>query len=358
MKLLFASLSDLPARRVFESEMDAYGLKEPVAVVSITTKAGPCEYTFGNAGTDLNTVYAKNESGVVFLTDSAALMQVTGNLAAYRDKKVFTVDLLNLASLEYQRGGLPVVSCRRESPTEWYMDYPYTAPARHIELSELVADMMGWIIAGYPDGGTDPAAAGLEPPLETLILTDTKGTTQKLGFGHIDGVNRYVRLGDQDNVVFLYTADTDLSVLSPGALFFVAPFRARIDEVAGFRLEQAAENWAFAYDPATGAASWEYGMLSTEEFIGVFYKFVSMTADGRDTKAAIAGEYPAATLLLNFTNGKTVRLELLPRDAHSYFMRINGADTPYYINAERLLGLLDRISELAAKKLNKSISQI
>jgi hypothetical protein len=359
IKLLLASLSELPVRRVFDSEIAAYGLDKPLAAVRVKTDAGrQYEYTFGNRGADANTVYAKNRSGAVILTDNAAVMQITGNLAAYRDKQVFTVDLLNLAYLEYGRGGVPVVRCRREGPTEWYMDYPYAAPARHIELTELVADMMGWTVAGYPDAGSN-FDGGLKPPLETLTLTDTKGNTQKLGFGEIKGANRYARLGEQDNEVFLYAADADLSILSPDVLLFVAPLRAQMNEITGFQVVRGAEEWAFAYDPATGAASWQYGTLSEQEFVGVFYKFISITADGRDADAGDkTGGSPEAALVLNLKSGAAHRLELLSRGGHSYFMRINGVDTPYYINAKRLFSLLDRISELKVKEPNKSTSQI
>jgi hypothetical protein len=305
------------------------------------------EFVFGNAGADVNTVYVKNGLGAVILTEAASAFQVTGNMAAYRDKKVFTVDLLNLARLEYRRGGVPVINCRRESSTEWYMDYPYTVPARHIELTEFVARMTGWIIAGYPK--ENPGETGLEPPLETLILTDVKGNTQSLYFGKTNGLNRYVCAGNQDNVVFLYAADTDLSILTPESLLFVAPLRAQMNEVAEFQIEQGGESWAFMYNPEAGAASWKYGTLSEQEFVGIFYKFISMTADGRDGSVKNRVNSPAATMTLNRKNGETALLELLYRDENTYFMRINGEDTPYYINAKRLLSLQGRISELMAK---------
>jgi hypothetical protein len=357
MKLLLASLSQLPVRRVFESELAAYGFDNPVAAALVETDAGSFyEYTFGNVGADANTVYVKNRSGTVILTDGSSAAQVTGNLAAYRDKKVFTVDLLNLARLEYQREGVPVLSCRRESPTEWYMDYPYEAPARHIELTEFVAGMTSWIMAGYPDIAK-LGDAGLEPPMETLMLTDAKGNTQPLYFGKTEGLNRYVAVGNQDNVVFLYAADTDLSILSPDTLLFVVPLRAQMNEVTGFSLEQGEESWEFMYNPETGAAAWKYGPLNEQDFVGIFYKFITMTADGRDTLIKTRVNKSAAALMLNRTNGETARLELLYRDEYTYFMRINGEDTPYYINAKRLLSLQDRVSELMARRPNKS-SQI
>jgi hypothetical protein len=351
MKLLIASLSDLPVQRVLESEKDIYGLSKPAALVSVKTSAGRgYEYTFGGSGVDVNTVYVKNNAGSVILTDASALLQITGNLAAYRDKKIFFVDLLNLAGLEYARSGLPVVNCRREGPTRWYLDYPYKAPARHIELTEFVAAMTGWMVAGYPETAVDYGALGLDPPLETLILTDMEGKKQTLTFGRAEGLGRYVQLGNRHDVVLLYAADTDLSVLSPETLLFIAPLRAQMDEVSGFSVERGDARWGFAYDSATGFASWDYGALSGDEFVGVFYKFISMVADGRDTRRTSAGVGEAASVLhLNLRNGGTVRLELLPRNEDTYFMRIDGADTPYYINAKRLLSLLDRISELTAK---------
>jgi hypothetical protein len=356
MALLLTSLSKLPVRRVFDSELQAYGLDKPAAAVLVETDAGRrYEYSFGNTGADANTVYVKNGFGAVILTEAASAAQVTGNLAAYRDKKVFTVDLLNLARLEYLRGDVPVVSCRRESPTEWYMDYPYAAPARHIELTEFVAGMTGWVMSGYPDP-VNPGETGLEPPLETLLLTDVKGNKQLLDFGKTEGLNRYVRVGNRDNVVFLYAADADLSVLTPDTLLFVVPLRAQMNEVTEFQVEQGGESWEFMYNPGTGAASWKYGPLTEQEFVRIFYKFISMTADGwdADIKNQTADSPSAATLVLNRKNGETARLELLYRDESTYFMRINGEDTPYYINAKRLLSLQERISDLTARRSSKS----
>ena len=352
MTLLLTALSEMPVKRVLESENDSYNLKNPAAFVMVETNTGKrFEYSFGGIGIDVNTVYAKNKSGVVFLTDSFVYDQVTGSLAAYRDKNVFFVDLLKIERLEYLRDGRPVVNCYRESPTDWYMDFPWTAPARHIELTELVAQMANWVIAGYPEL-VDLKETRLDPPLETLVLTDNNGKKQILDFGAAEGLSRYVRTGDREDVVFLYAADVDLSVLSPDTLFFIAPLRSQMDKIAEVNVKCGNEAWDLSYDKASDTAFWDYGILSGEEFVSVYYKLITMVADGRDTAVPRLNGSPAAILSLNCTDGISATVELFPRDDSGYFMRINGDDTPYYINAKRLSGLLDRITELAARKSN------
>ena len=351
MILLVGVLGDMPVRRILESEKGDYGFKHPVAVVAmVTNKGNRYEYSFGRIGTDVNTVYAKNMSGTVALTDSTVFDQLTGNLAAYRNKKVFSVDLVNIKTLEYLRYGQSVINCYRESATEWYMDFPWTAPARHIELTEFVASMLNWIIAGYPETA-EIKESGLDPPLETLILTDNNGNRQTINFGKIEGLYRYVQTGEQGDVVSLYAADVDLSILSPDILLFIAPLRSQMDQVSGFSVKYGNDTWTFSYDELSDTAFWDYGILSSEEFVSVFFKFISMIADGRDTGAMpqLKGA-PVAVLLLDNADGIPVKLELFSRDDNTCFMRINGEDTPYYINAIRLSALLDRIVDLAARK--------
>ena len=353
MTLLLSALSDMPVRRVLESENDNYYLNNPAAIVVLETNNGKrYEYSFGRTGADVNSVYVKNLAGVIVLTDSFVFDQVMGSLAAYRDKKVFSVDLFEIERLEYFYNGQVVVNCYRESPTEWYMDFPWSAPARHIELTELVARMSNWIIAGYPDV-VDLKESRLDPPLETLVLTDNNGKRQTLDFGTIDGLSRYVRTGDRGDVVYLYAADVDLSILSPDSLFFIAPLRSRLELVSGFSVKYGNEGWDLFYDQLSNTAFWDNGILSGEEFVSVFYRFISMVADGRDsgTVPRLTGS-PAASLMLNHIEGLPAKLDLFPRDDNGYFMRINGEDTPYYINAKRLSDLLDRIFYLADGKLN------
>ena len=355
MTLLLNALSEMPVRRVLESEDENYNLKNPAALVVLETNTGKrFEYSFGRTGADVNTVYVKNKTGIVFLTDSNVLDQITGSLAAYRDKNVFSVDLMKLERLEYLYGGRTVINCYRESPTEWYMDFPWAAPARHIELTELVAKMTNWVIAGYPEL-VEFKEAMLDPPLETLVLTDINGKKQTLDFGAIEGLSRYVRTGEKEDVVFLYAADVDLSVLSPDTLLFVAPLRSQLDRISGFSVKYGKEAWELSYDQVSDTAFWNYGILSSEEFVSIFFKFISMVADGRDSGVVprLTGT-PLAILTLNQLDGISMKLELFTRDEEGYFMRINGEDTPYYINAKRLSGLLDRITELAAGKSNKT----
>jgi hypothetical protein len=128
-----------------------------------------------------------------------------------------------------------------------------------------------------------------------------------------------------------------------------------MDRVSAFSVRAGNNAWTLSYDQASDTAFWNYGSLGSEEFVSVFFKFISMVADGVDTGAIseLRGN-PAAVLTLNCTDGISAELGLFPRNENSYFMRINGADTPYYINAVRLSGLLDRIADLEAGKSTKT----
>ena len=353
MELILEVLSNMPVRRVLDSEMDDYGLKYPAAFVVLGTNAGRrYEYSFGKNGSDVHTVYAKSMTSDVFLTDSFVSDQLTGSLAAYRNKNVFSVDILNIESLEYLSGGQAVINCYKETPIEWYMNYPWIAPARHIELTEMLARMTNWVIAGFPET-IDLNEAGLDAPLETLILVDRDGNRQTLDFGSINGLTRYARTGERGDIVLLYAQDIDFSILSPDTLLFIAPFRTPIAQVSGLSVSHGNEAWDLSYDQGLETAFWNYGILNNEEFVRIFFRFISMVADGRDTGTVprLHG-YPLATLSLNRTDGTSSRLELFPRNENGFFMRINGEDTPYYIHAERLSNLLDRISEQAEGKSN------
>ena len=352
MMLLLEVLSDIPVVRVLESENEIYGLSDPLARALIKTNRGRSfEYVFGNPGSNVNTIYAKTMAGTVFLTDLFVFNHVSGSLVAYRDKNVFSVDLLNIERLEYLYHGQSVVDCRRESSVEWFMDYPWTAPARHIELTELLARMGTWIIAGFPEN-VDLNSAGLSPPLETLQLTDKDGNSQTLYFGETEGIFRYVQTGEMGDIAFLYASDIDLSVLSPQSLVFIAPLRTRIDQVSQIGIEYGNETWNFTFDQNTNTAFWNYGILNKDEFVSVFFRFISVVADGHDAAVIprLRGN-PEVILSLSQTDGILSKLELFSSREDRFFMRINGEDTPYYIYANQLSNLLERIHVLEARKL-------
>jgi len=342
MRLMTAALSSFVVSRVLDSQKEDYGLDTPVSSVEFLAGGTTHRFSIGAETASRSSVYIRDETGAVMVTDTASVAQFNGSLAAYRDKEVFTIDKTAIKGIEYYAGGELVVSVGNNGYQDWYMTYPYEAPARQIELNELVGAMRGWTVAGYPEA-LDDAAMGLQEPQSCLVVTDRSGSTQRLEFGRNTGTSTYVRTGGADEIVGLYTVDLDFSVLDADALVFVAPLKATVDELESISVESGGVSHTFRLEQTEGdpRVSYQNKEISLEDFSSIFIKYIAMNAGGRDP-IEDAAQAAAATLTSVYTDGGTVTLELLERDDASYYMRVDG-QVEYYLAKEKLEQLLYRI---------------
>lgn len=346
LKLMLTGLSDLPVRRELPGEKEEYGLRTPAARVQFTLSSGETgEAVFGRVGTNAAETYAKDvDSDTVILTDTGTAEQWLGSLAAYRNKEVFLIDPLKTRELSYWQNGALCVKVSNKTTEEWFMEYPWEAPARHIELNELIAGMKNWTIAGFPEEELTPAQMGLEQPREALELVDTDGNTQRITFGNVDGTGRYAQIGGIDDVVLLYAADVDLTGMTPDKLLFVTPLRATLDETASLTIN--ADGRMFVYDRSadTGTVELNGSVVTEEDFTRVFYKVISLVASGKGEPPDV-GARVSLSVALTLRDGTMKQLEIMERDEDTCYMRINGADTGYYLDKSRIDGLLERIDK-------------
>ena len=346
MSLLLSSLQTLQVSRVLDEARPEYGLDAPRASVEISTSAGRrYAFSLGEDTASRSGVYLLDGEGRVMVGSAGTAAQLTGSLAAYRAKDVFSIDKGHIRALSYYEDGACVVSAENDGVKNWFMTYPYEAPARAIELNELASALRDWTVAGYPENA-DYAAMGLDDSGTWLDVTDADGKTQRFVIGApADGTTTYVRTGGEEEVVRLYTSDLDFSMMKPDKLVFVAPLKTTTDQISTMTVETADVKYVFDVEQVEGGQRVTCGgrEIGESDFASVFFKYIAMNADGRAPGDPL-DTAPAAVLTTTFLDGTTAELRLLPRDGETYFMLVDGK-TEYWLPHEDLEQLLYRIEK-------------
>lgn len=349
MKLMLDSLNDFTLTRVLDQEIGLYGFEKPLADVTVKTDRGN-EYSFqvGNVTASASSAYVKDsKSNTVGVTPTANVAQLDGSLAAYRDKNVFTIDSANLRQIVYYKGGQASAGLVSNDGKSWYLNYPYEAPAKTLVVNELLAMINGWKIAGFPDleqVSTDDM--GLTDQSDALVLMDANGNKQALQFGKESGAATFVRTGSEDDVAMLYTADIDFTEFNEKSLLFVTPLRASLEDVSAMDITAGGREYKFEANHAAKTASVNGRLIDYEDFVGIYYKYIMLIADGRDDEGPKENT-AAAQMSTTIVDGQKLSLMLVPRDESTYFMVLSDGTSVYYMNRERLEALLERIEAVA-----------
>ncbi|MDR1579700.1 MAG: DUF4340 domain-containing protein [Synergistaceae bacterium] len=344
MRILTQILASLDVTRVLEGERAEYGFSSPDAVVSFVMDSGKSfSFLVGNRTPDLMSAYARDANGgKSALIRSTAADHLTGSLAAYRDREILGVQLRRLTGIARYVNGELLCAFAKTGGEGWRMTFPFEAPAKVVEMSEFIAGMKNWRIAAFP--GAASARYGLDKPDAAIILSDDAGNVQTIEIGRREGIYKYVRFGEYGDIAALYAADVDLSKLDPVRMMFVAPLRAPLADVRSIKIESRAGVYGLTYDKTSRSAEFLGTSISEADFINIFYKFITMTASGFDGSSVPRG-HSVASLDIETEGGKA-NLVLRERGADSYFMRINGLDTPFYMASRRLEELMGRIEAL------------
>lgn len=337
-------LLNMPINRVLDQEIEAYGFADPLATVTLVTSDG-VEHTFdiGSRTSSQAQVYLRDkESGNILISDIGAVSQFDGSLTAYRDTDLFSTDLANVAQISYFDDQDKRITVARDGPQNWRLTYPYEAPARFIELNELVLGMNEWKAVGYPDEGLDFAAMGLDQPLHTLEVTDKAGKEQRLEFGDTEDGSIFVRIGGPQDIVKLFAIDVDFDPLAADKLLFYQPLRTTIDKVAKIEVEYPRQTVLFELDHATqpplitanGTA------VAYEDFLSFFIRYIGLSAGGHDPQSAAGSA--EMTLTTTYNDGTTKRVSLLDRDTSTLFIE-DEDETVFYIDREKIAQLIYRL---------------
>lgn len=346
LQLLLSNLSLLPVSRVLEGSLPEYGLEQPVAQVVFTTSTGAeNRFSVGAQTASRSGVYIRDDkTGTVMITSTGVVSQLDGSLSAYRAKDVLKIKATSIRHIQYFVDSQPVVTAVNSNFKDWALTFPFAAPARTIPLNELVTGMRSWSVAGYPEGGETPEM-GLQGPAHTLVLTDADGNTQRLEFGASDGVTTYVRIGEGDEIVKLYTVDLDFSALTPDGLLFIAPLKTAVDETSSVTIQYQNRQAVFQLNHGASPPAVTYNgqPVSYNDFISVFSKYVGLNADGREVSGQPGEAVFTFTTLL--TDGTQRTLSLAMRDEASYYMLLDGK-AEYYMEADKVEELLYRMAVL------------
>lgn len=348
--LLLGTLEEFAITRMLTDEKSEYGFEDPEASVRVETSGGD-EFRFivGKEAISGSSVYIKSGDDVM-LTSTAMTAQLTGSLAAYRAKDVLMVDPSQIRSIIYFVNGEQSLSLSNTDYKSWTMDSPLRVPARNVILNELVAKLRTLSIAGYIDASTGTTDLGLDQPAASMILTDENGVTQTLDFGNIADTQQYVRIGGHDDIVALYASDLDFSALTPAGVMYLAPLDIPIDQVQSVSIQTGGdedlltlERNADDVQAALNGRSVSY----SETFVSIYFKCITLNADGYDASPTDPGacEAVCSTTLLD---GKTVTLSLYRRDAQTLYLYVDGepvkdGETMFYMEENALNELLYRL---------------
>jgi Domain of unknown function (DUF4340) len=351
-KLVEQALLELPVNRILTGEAKDYGLAEPVTTVGMVSDRNTRHTLYiGNLTPSKAQVYLKDSrSQRVAVTDLGNVAQFDGSLEAYRDKEIFSIDKSKIARITLYKGGQKQVAVERIGNLDWQMTYPYQSPARRVELSQLVAQMRNWSIAGYPAGDINLGTLGLEVPEQVLEVGDDSGSTQQLEFGKVENGRVSVRIGGPQDIVELFAVDVNLDVLSADRLLFLAPLHTTIDRVSRIAVEYGGKQATFEVDHSVDPPRimGNGSEIAYSEFVSFFVKYITLSADGHDAGGKAGAAY--MTLTTTCTDGSTQTLTLENRDANTFYMKVAGK-AEFFMNKEGVTQLVYFLeTALAAKK--------
>jgi len=324
--LLEKALLDLHINRTLDQELPEYGLENPKITVEFSTKKNLHRTLYiGNLTSSKSQIYIKDaDSGEVFVSDIGTTAQFDGSLAAYRGKEVFFINKEEIVELSYLKNGVKTFSIVYLGPKNWQITYPITAPARYIEMSELMVAMRKWTAAGYPDTtNVEYKTFGLDVPQNTLVLKDSSGKTQTIEFGNTNNGLIYARTGSKEDILQLFSTDVDFSLFTIEKLLFVLPLQTTIENVAELKIESSDKISTFIVDHTKSPLEITLSgkTIPYEDFVTLFVKYTSLSSDGYDDKTKPGPTF--LTLTTTYVDGSKESATLLKRSIDSYFIETN-----------------------------------
>jgi len=350
IQLLLGCLEQFSINRMLTDEKSEYGFETPQAQVWVKTAGGDAyQFLVGNDAISGSSVYIRSGDDIM-LTSTAMTSQLTGSLAAYRAKKVLMVDPSQIRSIEYFVNGEQTLLLTNTDYFNWKMGAPFRAPARNVIVNELIAKLRSLSIAGYIDSTSAVSNMGLEAPTIRMILVDQEGITQTLEFGSVLDTVQFVRIGAESDIVQLYVSDLDFKDLTPEGVMYVAPLDISIDLVQSVSIKTGGAEDLLVLDRSGAVISATLNgkpVDYAETFVSIYFKCITINADGYDTPPPAQGEREA-TITVTKTNGETVELSLYHRDEDTLYLYLNGepirsGDTIFYSDARSLTELIYRL---------------
>lgn len=345
ISLMLKALSNFEIERKLDAEIPEYHLEHPAAAVSFETEKGKT-YSFDVGGETMtrNHVYVKDKStDEIYITQLANAAQFGGSISAYRNRDVFQMKMEDVVSLTWKEQGQEDLVLQKEQET-WYMKAPYQAPAREIELEELLASMKDWNVRAFADTEIfSEARMGLTGG-RMLVLEDRNGTVQELEIGRPMSGTVPVRSGGKDNILLLYADEVDLSVLDADRLLFFAPLKEEIDKLEAIRINLPETAYEIKIDSANEVYLCNGQPVAPDLFYSFFVSYIGLNASGggSGTTGETAAEFESI-----YKDGKTVTLTLKERDKETCSMFVDNNESGFYMSNEKLITLMEKINRMS-----------
>lgn len=348
MKLMLESLVDFNISRTMETSSSEYGLDEAEISVSFSTSKGK-KHTFevGNQTMTHNDVYVKDlDQNKVVIAGLDDVAQLGGGIDSFRSKEIFRVDMNNLSQITWKNSQNSDLILQKDQEV-WFMTEPYQAPAREIELQELLAAMKDWNVCAFADAmNYSTEKMGLTGE-RILKLQDASGMVQELEIGKPVNGTIAVRTGGENNILILYADEVDLSVLEADKLLFYAPLKADITSLQTIQIRIEGKEYEIGIDAENEIFTCNGKMLDKEKFYSFFVSYMGMNASGGIGENESDSGDVVAELKSTFKDGSSMVLTLTGRDEATSTMWVNNSESGFYLNNEKLVILYDKLTAIS-----------
>lgn len=299
---------NIVAENVSVEKVSEYGLEKPAATVTLEDRESDIKVLeFGNLSPSANGRYCRAAgSNVVVLVPSVIADYAFGTADDYRDMKLPSVNLENLAFLEFRNGDVVFrVEPRTEEDPFGTLVSPYniTSPWRSgyalddYEFQAVLSEEtpLPSLVRTYLDNNDpdDPALGLDEETADRLFVSDTAGGILYLIIGEDDGSGgRYVRLGDRPDAVFILdSSDIAFIETDPFRLLSKFVFLGSITKVSQVKVEKGRDVWImnrFERGDPDDSRDDRFTVNNLEvahkEFTSVYQKFIALMREGLVTE--------------------------------------------------------------------------
>jgi hypothetical protein len=161
-----------------------------------------------------------------------------------------------------------------------------------------------------------------------------------------------VRIGEEHDIVKLYAKDLSFSALTPAGVMYIAPLDIPIDLVQSvlIRVGDETDTLTLERDSSVVTAFLNGTNIPySEAFVSIYFKCITLNADGYDTDPSQPGTCEAV-ITTTLIDERTVSLSLYRRDESTLYLYVDGkpiqdGQTMFYLEEDVLHELLYRLNK-------------
>jgi hypothetical protein len=189
-------------------DLAPFGLKDPAVRVSAKLKDGKAVgILFGGENPRKTFNYAKlPDNNDVFLTASNWTKTFTKSVSDLRNKKVLEFEPDDIDNVKITEGAKALEA--QKSGENWQLKKPMDTKADSGEITTFAGSIRFARASAFPDPPVDAKTAGLDPPVITIALHDSKAKADRtLLVGKNSGTDKYYARDASRDAIFIIDKD-------------------------------------------------------------------------------------------------------------------------------------------------------